>query len=94
MKSWYSLNIYPATKKGRFTAVLLENKGYHLPCQFHRTSRCKKCVSFKTSHQMGVVYQDEPMDGATPADLMAKALNLFLASGYRYDPATNQFVPD
>lgn len=93
MKTWYSLNIYPATKKGAFCAVLLENKGYHLPCHFHRSQRCKKCVSFKSSHQTGVIFQDEPMEGCPPGELMAQALNLFLASGWTYDPETNRFIP-
>lgn len=92
MKPWYSLNIYPSTKKGAFTAVLLENRGYHLPCSFHKKNRCKKCTSFKTSHQIGVVYRDDPMDDAAPGELIAHALNLLLEDGWIYDVQANRFV--
>lgn len=46
---WYQVNIYPSTKQEKMLVVVVENKGYNLPCDHMKDHKCKKSHLFKKS---------------------------------------------
>lgn len=70
---WYSLNIYPTTKRGQFTVVLLKRYGFRWDCKRHEKTECKDCTRFG-KNEMCAVWRSEPIDSEDVYDILSTAL--------------------
>lgn len=57
---WYQVNIYPSTKRGKFSVVVMENKGYHWHCEKHQRNKCRGCADFKRSRMVSSYAVEAP----------------------------------
>lgn len=73
---WYQVNIYPATKRGKMTVVIIENKGYDLRCSKHRGRNAGCCTDWRKPSMLHTAYDTPLPKGTEPADIVLRALGL------------------
>lgn len=74
-RKWYTVNVYPATKRGDFSVVVLENTGYHWHCEKHEHTRCRDC-SWRRRSRMVTSYRAEAPEAQDLASLIDLAVSL------------------
>lgn len=90
--TWYQVNLYPRTKTGRMTVVVIENKGYDLRCKKHRGRVANCCSDWRQPRVLDTRYGVPMADGVGLEWVILRALGLLGPDRVEWDEEQNAYI--